>query len=31
VSAGQIQWWLDLAKKQGLITTNINPRDMLVS
>jgi NitT/TauT family transport system substrate-binding protein len=31
VSAGQIQWWIDLAKKQKLITTNINPRDMLVS
>ena len=31
VSAGQIQWWIDLAKKQGLITSNINPRDMLVS
>jgi NitT/TauT family transport system substrate-binding protein len=31
VSAAQIQWWIDLAKKQGLITTNINPRDMLVS
>jgi NitT/TauT family transport system substrate-binding protein len=30
VSAGQIQWWIDLAKKQGLITANINPRDMLV-
>jgi NitT/TauT family transport system substrate-binding protein len=31
VTAGQIQWWIDLAKKQGLITANINPRDMLVS
>ncbi len=31
VSAAQIQWWIDLAKKQGLITSNINPRDMLVS
>lgn len=31
VSASQIQWWIDLAKKQKLITTNINPRDMLVS
>jgi NitT/TauT family transport system substrate-binding protein len=31
VTAGQIQWWIDLAKKQGLITTNINPKDMLVS
>jgi NitT/TauT family transport system substrate-binding protein len=31
VSARQIQWWIDLAKKQKLITTNINPRDMLVS
>jgi NitT/TauT family transport system substrate-binding protein len=31
VSAAQIQWWIDLAKKQGLITANINPRDMLVS
>jgi NitT/TauT family transport system substrate-binding protein len=31
VSANQIQWWIDLAKKQKLITTNINPRDMLVS
>jgi NitT/TauT family transport system substrate-binding protein len=31
VSAGQIQWWIDLAKKTGLITSNINPRDMLVS
>ena len=30
VSAAQIQWWIDLAKKQGLITANINPRDMLV-
>jgi NitT/TauT family transport system substrate-binding protein len=30
VSAAQIQWWIDLAKKQGLITSNINPRDMLV-
>jgi NitT/TauT family transport system substrate-binding protein len=30
ISAQQIQWWIDLAKKQGLITTNINPRDMLV-
>jgi NitT/TauT family transport system substrate-binding protein len=30
VSASQIQWWIDLAKKQGLITSNINPRDMLV-
>lgn len=31
VSAAQIQWWIDLAKKQGLIKSNINPRDMLVS
>jgi NitT/TauT family transport system substrate-binding protein len=31
VSTGQIQWWIDLAKKQGLITAAINPRDMLVS
>jgi NitT/TauT family transport system substrate-binding protein len=31
VSAGQIQWWIDLAKKQALITGNINARDMLVS
>lgn len=31
VSAAQIQWWIDLARKQGLITANINPRDMLVS
>jgi len=31
VSAAQIQWWIDLAKKTGLITSNINPRDMLVS
>lgn len=30
VSAAQIQWWIDLAKKQGLITSNINPKDMLV-
>jgi NitT/TauT family transport system substrate-binding protein len=30
-NAAQIQWWIDLAKKQGLITTAINPRDMLVS
>ena len=30
VTPGQIQWWIDLAKKQGLITANINPRDMLV-
>jgi NitT/TauT family transport system substrate-binding protein len=30
VSANQIQWWIDLAKKQGLITGTINPRDMLV-
>jgi NitT/TauT family transport system substrate-binding protein len=31
VSPAQIQWWIDLAKKQDLITSNINPRDMLVS
>ncbi|MGA2391716.1 MAG: ABC transporter substrate-binding protein [Candidatus Lustribacter sp.] len=31
VSAAQIQWWIDLAKKENLITSNINPRDMLVS
>jgi NitT/TauT family transport system substrate-binding protein len=31
VSTGQIQWWIDLAKKQGLLKSNINPRDMLVS
>jgi NitT/TauT family transport system substrate-binding protein len=31
VSASQIQWWIDLAKKQGLIAGTINPRDMLVS
>jgi hypothetical protein len=30
VSANQIQWWIDLAKKQGLITSKINPKDMLV-
>jgi len=30
VSAQQIQWWIDLAKKQGLISTAINPHDMLV-
>jgi NitT/TauT family transport system substrate-binding protein len=30
VSPAQIQWWIDVAKKQGLITANINPRDMLV-
>jgi NitT/TauT family transport system substrate-binding protein len=31
VSASQIQWWIDLAKKQGLIAGSINARDMLVS
>ena len=31
VSAAQIQWWIDLAKKQGLIAGTINARDMLVS
>jgi NitT/TauT family transport system substrate-binding protein len=30
VTAPQIQWWIDLAKKQGLITGTINARDMLV-
>jgi NitT/TauT family transport system substrate-binding protein len=31
VSVAQVQWWIDIAKKQGLISSNINPRDMLVT
>jgi NitT/TauT family transport system substrate-binding protein len=31
VNAGQIQWWIDLAKKQGLIAGKVNPKDLLVS
>jgi NitT/TauT family transport system substrate-binding protein len=30
VNAGQVQWWIDLAKKQGLIAGKINPKDVLV-
>ena len=30
VNAGQVQWWIDLAKKQGLIAGKVNPKDLLV-
>jgi NitT/TauT family transport system substrate-binding protein len=31
VSAGQVQWWIDLAKKQGLISGTVKATDLLVS